>query len=77
MGSSSPIRFDPERIRERLRVPFTRDHYAAAGIDIAGMIARYLVKQAEYGPDFDRSRLRDVNRDLFPKDEFLIPHVGS
>jgi hypothetical protein len=41
------------------------------------MIARYLVKQAEYGPDFDRSRLRDVNRDLFPKDEFLIPHVGS
>jgi spermidine synthase len=77
MGSSSPIRFDPERIRERLRVPFTRDHYAAAGIDIAGMIAPYLVKQAEYGPDFDRSRLRDVNRDLFPKDEFLIPHVGS
>jgi len=76
LGSSSPIPFDPEAIRQRLRVPFTRDYYGAAGIDIAAMMEPYLVAQAAYGPRSDRSTLGDANRDLFPKDEFMIPRVA-
>jgi spermidine synthase len=73
LGSSRPLSFDPAAIRERLRAPFTRDYYAAAGIDIENMMEPYLATQAVYGPEFDRTTLRDVNHDLFPKDEFMVP----
>jgi hypothetical protein len=76
LGSSSPIPFNPDAVRARLRVPFTRDYYAAAGIDIEKMIEPYLVAQAAYGPRSDRSQLDDTNRDLFPKDEFMIPRAA-
>jgi hypothetical protein len=34
-------------------------------------MTRFLSKPVVYGPDFDRTAL-DVNRDLFPKDEFRV-----
>jgi spermidine synthase len=77
LGSSTPIPFDRDAIRERLEDPFTRDYYRAAGIDIARMVDPYLRVQASYGPELDRAALVDVNRDLFPKDEFMISRTRA
>ena len=74
IGSTSAIAFDRTVLEERMGHPFTRDYYLAGGIDIQFLIERHL-EQAPvvYGPEFDRASVTDVNRDLFPKDEFLIP----
>ena len=53
-------------------------YYRRGGIDIEPLLAPYLSRaQASYGPDFDRTVLTDVNRDLFPKDEFAIPFLAG
>lgn len=74
LGSESPIPFDAETIRRRLREPFTRDYYARAGIDIAALMEPYLGAREVWHPESDRSRLGAPNRDLFPMDEFMIPY---
>ena len=74
LGSTSPIPFDAKVVRERLRDPFTRDYYAAGGVDIARLMEPYLVAREAFGPESDRSRLGAPNRDLFPMDEFMIPY---
>jgi spermidine synthase len=71
VGSLTPIPFDPERIAERLRAPFTHAHYAAGRVDIEAELRRYLSTPPQtFGPDVDRAALTDLNRDLFPRDEF-------
>jgi len=70
-GSETPIRFDPAEIRARIDDPFTRAHYAAAGLDMRRELEVYLAETPRvFGPDFDRSTLTDLNHDLNPKDEF-------
>jgi spermidine synthase len=72
IGSESEIMFDPEVVRARLRQPFTRGYYERAGIDITALLGPILDGPIEvFGPEVDRSRLVDVNTDLFPKDEYL------
>jgi spermidine synthase len=74
IGSSTPIPFDLETIRSRFRNSFTKNYYEAGGIDIEKLLAPYLEgKPGMYGPAFNRAALTDVNRDLFPKDEFMLP----
>jgi spermidine synthase len=74
IGSSTPIPFDLETIRSRFRAPFTKDYYETGGIDIEKLLTPYLEgKPGLYGPNFNRAALTDVNRDLFPKDEFMLP----
>ena len=76
-GSETPIEFDRAAINERLQHPFTRDYFqrASVAIDVA-MTHCLQTDPTVYSPDFDRTRLVDVNRDLFPKDEFAIPYRG-
>ena len=50
--------------------PRVRRHFDTAGIDIDALVATYLAEPVFFGPDFDRASLRDVNTDLFPRDEF-------
>ncbi len=77
LGSMSPVPYDPELLKSRLSHPFTRDYYRDGGVDIETVLAPYLTARPEmYGPEFDRATLIDVNRDLFPKDEFAIPYRG-
>jgi hypothetical protein len=53
------------------------DYYRRGEIDIEKLLAPYLLRDPRaYGPDFDRQALVDVNRDLFPKDEFAIDYRG-
>jgi spermidine synthase len=71
LGSNEPFHVDPASIAARLADARVRDHYRRAGIDIAALVTSYLEQaSARIGPDFDRSRLVDVNTDLFPKDEY-------
>ncbi|MBA2305315.1 MAG: hypothetical protein H0W08_22160 [Acidobacteria bacterium] len=71
LGSRQPIVLDREAIGARLADPRVRAYYRRAGIDIERLIGPYLDgERAQYGPDFDRSKLTDFNTDLFPKDEY-------
>jgi spermidine synthase len=73
LGSTTPVRFDRPAIAARIQHPFTHDYYARAGIDLDKLLAPYLNSTPEvYGPEFDRTSLVNVNRDLFPKDEFGV-----
>jgi predicted membrane-bound spermidine synthase len=73
-GSETPIEFDRAAIERRMQDPFTRDYYARGGIALDVAVRPCLESPpAVYGPGFDRTKLTDVNRDLFPKDEFVIP----
>jgi spermidine synthase len=74
IGSNTPIAFDLETIRGRFRSSFTKGYYEVGGIDIEQLLTPYLEeKPGMYGPAFNRAALTDVNRDLFPKDEFMLP----
>ncbi len=71
VGSSTPVIFDRLAVQARMQEHFTRDYYTAAQIDLHGLLQPYLARDPQVvGPDFDRRLLVDLNRDLFPKDEF-------
>jgi spermidine synthase len=73
LGSTAPVPFDRSAIEARSKQPFTRDYYVRGGIDLDALLAPYLNRgHVGYGPDFDRSSLVNVNRDLFPRDEFAV-----
>jgi spermidine synthase len=77
IGSMTPVTFDRTAIESRIQQSFTRDYYLHGGIDLATLLAPYVSHEPmTYGPEFDRTRLVDVNRDLFPKDEFAIGYLG-
>jgi spermidine synthase len=74
IGSNQPIQFEAHAVRRRLADPFTRAYFAAAHVDIEGSLQPYLESTPiVYGPEVDRAALTDINRDLFPKDEFALP----
>ena len=73
VGSSTLVAFDRPAIRARMQERFTRDYYGAGEIDLQSLLEPYLTRDPQrVGPDFDRRALVDLNRDLFPKDEFAI-----
>jgi len=77
IGSREPIAFDTAAIRARLTGE-VRGHYAESGVDIVALLAPYLDRRPRlYTPADDRSHLRDVNTDLFPKDEFGLQQSRS
>jgi predicted membrane-bound spermidine synthase len=73
IGSERPIVIDPEVIRSRLALPFTRDYFAAAGIDAGAIMETYLQQRPElFTPSHERPRRSDLDLDLFPRDEFQL-----
>jgi spermidine synthase len=77
LGSTTPIRFDRSEIKARIQQASIRAYYFRGGVDIERLLNSYLTDDPRiYGPEFDRSTLVDVNRDLFPKDEFKIWYHG-
>jgi spermidine synthase len=74
LGSNQPIAFDAAAIRRRLDDPRARAYYQHAVVDIVPLLEPYLKREPRiYGPSHDRSRLADINTDLFPRDEFSVP----
>jgi predicted membrane-bound spermidine synthase len=71
IGSDTPIPFDTDRIRALLSTGFTRDYFDRGAINIDQTMKSTLEEMPRrYGPDANRSLYTDVNRDLFPQDEF-------
>ena len=74
MGSDKPIEFDASLIDARLDKAFTRSYLSEIGIDVDALKRNLRTLNIKvFTPDFDRSRIVDVNTDLFPKDEYLLP----
>jgi spermidine synthase len=71
IGSEEPVAFDRTALEMRLREAFTRDQYRRGGLDAAAELEPVLMRPpVAYGPGGSR---RDVNTDLFPKDEYGAP----
>jgi len=74
IGSRDAIVVDVAAMRARVSDPDARRRYAESGVDILALLSPYLDRQPRvFGPADDRSRLVDVNTDLFPRDEFGVP----
>jgi len=72
LGSNEPMLFDRKILHERLNTVFTLDYYSQSTKNMHEVIDSYIDELSirDIGLDFDRSQLKDVNTDLFPKDEF-------
>ncbi len=75
IGSPDPIKASADDLRRRLGYLEIRDHFSRAGIPIRELLADYT--QVDYqthliNPDADRSKLGEINTDLFPRDEFHL-----
>jgi spermidine synthase len=76
IGSSEAIEISAEALERRLGDPAIRAYLRHAGLDPAALLGPFLGTDARrivIGPEHDRSGLRDVNTDVFPRDEFALP----
>jgi spermidine synthase len=74
IGSNEPINVDIQSAKERLASDFSRSYYAQTNITLERFQqALDTYDMVEFTPAFDRSKLRNTNTDLFPKDEYLVP----
>ena len=73
VGSRTPIVFDADAIRARVRQPAVLDHFWRAGVDIDALLAPYLQNPRTIVSR--RESLADLNEDLFPRDEFTLPRT--
>ena len=75
IGSLSRIAYDPAAVRARMADPFTSRYYARGGVDLPEILGPYLVAPSELpGAPGILGVPGDLNRDLFPMDEFGIPY---
>ena len=73
LGSMTPIAFDDRDVRNRLSAAFSVDYYRRGQVDIAAVLAPYLAAPPlRFDPSTPRTGADDLNRDLFPRDEFGV-----
>jgi spermidine synthase len=71
IASDRPIVFDAALVRQRLAHEFTEAYYSTGRVRLADDLAPLLDKApAVFGPDEPLRERVNVNRDLFPRDEF-------
>lgn len=74
VGSNEPIEFDRKAVRARASSDAARRYYGRAGIESVRLLAGLMRRSWRYlPPDADRGHISDVNTDLYPKDEYLVP----
>lgn len=72
IGSSQPVKWNSAEISARLRSDFSRAYYARAGVQVEPYLETFTQHQPVlFTPSYDRSKLKDVNTDLHPKDEYV------
>ena len=70
IGSNQPIPYDQALVEARASAAHA--YFKPAGIDILDVVRRYLAVPQRFGPD-DARASRDLNTDVFPRDEFELP----
>jgi predicted membrane-bound spermidine synthase len=71
IGSNSPIDFNAVSIAKRVEA--ARFYYEPAGVDIVALMRQHLDSPPRrFSPAHDR-RSRELNTDMFPRDEFALP----
>lgn len=74
IGSAQPIGVEPAEILARLTDPFTSAHYRRMGGDRRPLVENLLAGRfTSYSPETERPGKGDLNSDLFPKDEYMVP----
>lgn len=73
IGSEQPIGVEPAEILGRLTDPFTSAYYRRVG-DLRPLAENLIAGNfLRYSPETERPGERDLNSDLFPKDEYMVP----
>jgi predicted membrane-bound spermidine synthase len=74
IGSEQPIAAEPDGILRRLTDPFTTEYYRRVGSDWRSLMANLTAGRfIRYSPETERPAKRDLNSDLFPRDEYMVP----
>ncbi|HWM24969.1 MAG TPA: fused MFS/spermidine synthase [Chthoniobacterales bacterium] len=74
IGSEQPIGVEPAEILGRLTDPFTSAYYRRVGGDLRPLVDNLVAGRfVRYSPETERPGKRDLNSDLFPKDEYMVP----
>ena len=74
IGSEQPIAAEPAEILGRLTDPFTTAYYRRVGGNLRPLVDNLVAgKFIRYSPETERPGKRDLNSDLFPRDEYMVP----
>ena len=74
IGSEQPIAVEPAEILGRLTDPFTSRYYRRVGGDLRPLVDNLVAgKFVRYLPETARPGKGDLNSDLFPRDEYMVP----
>jgi hypothetical protein len=74
IGSEQPIAVEPAEILGRLTDPFTSTYYRRVGGDLRPLVDNLVAgKFVRYLPETARPGMGDLNSDLFPRDEYMVP----
>ncbi|MEY2543257.1 MAG: spermidine synthase [Verrucomicrobiota bacterium] len=74
IGSDRPIEVDMGEVLRRLSDPFTSEYYRRIGTDVQPLVASLATGNfSRFSPDIERLPTRDLNSDLFPRDEYNVP----
>jgi spermidine synthase len=73
IGSPDPIDVDVERARARTRHPFTVAYYRNANVDLEALVDDTIARRPPVVVRFGPKRLEDINTDLYPRDEYMVP----
>jgi spermidine synthase len=74
LGSEQPILVEPDEILRRLADPFTAEYYRRVGGDLQPLISNLVAGEfRRFSPETDRPATGDLNSDLFPRDEYMVP----
>ena len=73
VGSQQRIEAEPAEILARMTDPFTSEYYRQIKGDLRPLLANLLAGEyRRYSPETGRPPPRDLNSDLFPRDEYMI-----
>lgn len=78
IGSSEAVDLDVHALEARTQHPFAKDYYADGVEGVADMLRAFVEKHPpkRIGPEAPRDGYGEVNSDLYPRDEFLVP-IGA
>jgi predicted membrane-bound spermidine synthase len=79
LGSNDPLHVDQDAMLKIVQEHWIQAYYALAGINIYETIKNsiYSTDVLMIDPSYGRSVIADINTDLFPKDEYLVPQSAQ